>query len=74
MDYRSVNKDTIPDRYPLPCVDELIDAIGARKTVYFTTLDLTRGYHQVKMAEESKEKLHLCVIVACTNFVECRLV
>ena len=56
MDYRSVNKNTIPDRYPLPRVDELIDAIGAHKAVYFTTLDLMRGYHQVKMAEESKEK------------------
>ena len=40
VDYRSVNKDAIRDRYPLPCVDELIDAIGARKAVYFTTLDL----------------------------------
>ena len=56
VDYRSVNKDTIPDRHPLPRVDELIDAIGARKAVYFTSLDLMRGYHQVKMAEESKEK------------------
>ena len=56
VDYRSANKDTIPDRYLLPRVDELIDAIGARKAIYFTTLDLMRGYHQVKMAEESKEK------------------
>ena len=56
VDYRSVNKDTIPDRYPLPCVDELIDSIGSQKAVYFTKLDLMRVYYQVKMAEESKEK------------------
>ena len=56
VDYHSVNKDTIPDRYPLPRVDELIDAIGARKAVYFTSLDLMRGYHQIKMAKKSKEK------------------
>ena len=56
VDYRSINKDTILDRYPLPCVDELLDAIGNQKVMYFTTLDLMRGYHQVKMAEESKEK------------------
>ena len=43
VDYRSVNKDTIPDRYPLPHIHELIDAIGAQKAVYFTTLDLMRG-------------------------------
>ena len=56
VDYRTINKDTIPDRYPLPRVDELIDAIGAQKAVYFTTLDLMRGYHRVKMTEESKAK------------------
>ena len=56
VDYRNVNKDTILDRYPLPRVDELIDTIGSQKAMYFTTLDLMRGYHQVKMAEESKEK------------------
>ena len=49
-------KDTILDRYPLPREDELIDVIGSQKAMYFTTLDLMRGYHQVKMAEESKEK------------------
>ncbi len=59
MDYRSINKDTILDRYPLPRVDELLDAIGNQKAMYFTTLDLMRGYHQVKMAEESKEKTAL---------------
>ena len=74
VDYHSVNKDTIPDRYPLPRVDELIDAIGAHKAVYFTSLDLMRGYHQVKMMRNLRKKLHSYVIVACTNFVECRLV
>ena len=56
VDYRSVNKNTILDRYPLPQVDELIDAIGSQKAVYFTTLDLMRVYHQVKMTEDSKGK------------------
>ena len=56
VDYHSINKDTILDRYPLPRVDELLDAIGNQKAMYFTTLDLMRGYHQVKMAEEFKEK------------------
>ena len=56
VDYHSINKDTILDRYPLPRVDELLDAIGNQKAIYFTTLDLMRGYHQVKMVEESKEK------------------
>ena len=56
VDYRQVNKDTVPDRYPMPRMDELVDAIGRKKGKYFTTLDLMKGYHQVKMDEHSKPK------------------
>ena len=38
VDYRTINKDTIPDQYPLPHVDELINAIGAQKAVYLHKL------------------------------------
>ena len=56
VDYRQVNKDTVPDRYPIPRVDELVDAIGRRKGKYFPTMDLMKGYHQVKMEDQSKRK------------------
>ena len=56
VDYRKLNQDTIPDRYPMPRVDELVDAIGHRKGRYFSTLDMMKGYHQVKMDEQSKCK------------------
>ena len=74
VDYHTINKDIIPVRYPLPRVDEFIDAIGAQKAEYFTTLDLMRGYHQVKMTSCLKPKLHLYVIEAYTGFVECHSV
>jgi len=38
----------------MPRMDELADSIGRRKGKYFTTLDLMKGYHQVKMEEQSK--------------------
>ena len=57
VDYRGVNKDTIPDKYPIPHIDELIDMVGRNKPRVFTFLDLMRGYHQVKMAESSKHKI-----------------
>ena len=56
VDYRGVNKDTIVDKYPIPCIDELIDMVGRNKPKIFTSLDLMRGYHQVKMDEDSKHK------------------
>ena len=56
VDYRQVNKDTVPDSYPIPRVDELVDAIGQRQGKYFSTMDLMKGYHQVKMEDKSKNK------------------
>ena len=43
----------------MPRVDELVDAIEQQKGKYFSTLDMMKGYHQVKMEEQSK---HLPVI------------
>ena len=38
----------------MPRIDELIDRLGKAKFV--TTLDLTRGYWQVPVAESAREK------------------
>ena len=56
VDYRQVNKDTVPDSYLIPRVDELVDATGRRQGKYFSTMDLMKGYHQVKMEDKSKDK------------------
>ena len=56
VDYRIVNKDTVPDRYPIPRIDELVDMVGWNKPKIFSSLDLMRGYHQVRMAEDAKHK------------------
>ena len=56
VDYRAINKITVPDQYPMPRIDELIDTVGRCKGRYFSSLDLMKGYHQVKMADRSKEK------------------
>ena len=40
------------DAYPMPRVDDMIDALGKAK--YITTLDLARGYWQVPVLEESR--------------------
>ena len=55
-DYHALNKDTVPDSYPIPRIDNLVDAIGRRKGKVFSSLDLMKGYHQVRMADTSKWK------------------
>ena len=53
-DYRALNQKTIPDRYPIPHIQDFTaDLNGAR---YFTKLDLIRAYHQIPVAEEDIPK------------------
>ncbi|XP_042201887.1 uncharacterized protein LOC121851863 [Callorhinchus milii] len=54
VDFRRLNKISVADAYPLPRMDESLDALsGAR---YFSTLDLLSGFWQLPLDEESKPK------------------
>jgi deoxyuridine 5'-triphosphate nucleotidohydrolase len=52
IDYRDLNELTIKNAYPLPKIDDLLDALNGAKI--FTTLDLFSGYWQVPLSENAK--------------------
>ena len=52
-DYRRVNAVTVPDAYPLPRVDDLIDEVGQAR--YITKLDLLKGYYQIPLTEDAQQ-------------------
>lgn len=54
VDYRRLNDITVDDKYPLPNINDLFDMLG--KSVYFTTLDLASGYHQIEVETEDRAK------------------
>lgn len=50
VDYPALNEITIKSNFPMPVVEEII-FLGECK--YFSTLDLTAGYHKIPMDPES---------------------
>jgi len=50
-DFRKVNNCTVPDPFPLPRIEDLIDRVG--KVKYLTKLDMARGYWQVPLDDPS---------------------
>ncbi|GBN90817.1 Retrovirus-related Pol polyprotein from transposon 297 [Araneus ventricosus] len=54
VDYRKLNEITIKDSYPLPRIDDTLDALNGSQ--WFSTLDLKSGYWQVDIQHEDKEK------------------
>ena len=54
IDYRGINKITIPNRYPLPNMDKLKERI--RGSQWFMKIDLKNGYHLIRIKKGDKWK------------------
>ncbi|KAE8681992.1 hypothetical protein F3Y22_tig00111277pilonHSYRG00011 [Hibiscus syriacus] len=55
VDYRTLNKVTIKNHYPIPLIADLFDRLGGVKV--YTKKDLQKGYYQVRIAEGDEPKI-----------------
>ena len=49
IDYRELNKYTIPDNYPLPLIETLVTRLRNKKI--FTKFDVRWGFHNIRIKE-----------------------
>ena len=54
IDYRKLNAQTKKDRFPLPRISDILSKLGSSKV--FSTMDLSKGYYQVMIKPEDREK------------------
>lgn len=52
VDYRMLNKKLIPDKHPLPRMDDILDSLGRAR--YFSVVDLQSGFHQIPINPDSR--------------------
>ncbi|CAB0031619.1 unnamed protein product [Trichogramma brassicae] len=52
-DYRRLNAVTVPDRYPLPIIEDLLQESPGK---VFSTVDLQKAFYQIPVAEQDIEK------------------
>ena len=54
VDYRQINAITYKDSYPLPHIDTCLGSMNG--AVWFSTLDLRSGYHNIPIREVDRDK------------------
>ena len=66
-DYRRLNAITIPDRYPLPRIQDV--TANLKGTNIYTKLDLVKGYYQIPMAPSDIQKTAVCTPFGLYEFL-----
>lgn len=56
IDYRRLNVITIPQNYPLPRFEDVVDCVSNNRSKIFSVLDFKAGFHQIPLDAETKHK------------------
>jgi len=67
VDYRMLNKVLARENYPLPLIEDQLDALRGKK--YFSTLDLKDGFYHVAMAAGSIKYTSFITLLGQFEFV-----
>jgi transposase InsO family protein len=54
INYKPLNAITVPDAYPMSRMDDMLAILGQCR--YFSTFDLAKGFYQIQMKDEDKQK------------------
>ena len=60
VDFHQANNHFVGDAFPLPVEEDLISRIGKAK--HLTKFDLSRGFYQIQLREESKPLTAFCAL------------
>ena len=66
VDYRKLNEVTCKDSFPLPRIDDSLDALGGNK--YFSVMDLSSGYWQLGVHPHDQDKTAFVTADGLYNF------
>ena len=53
IDYHKLNNKTIPDRQPIPKIQDMLDCLRGQQ--WFSTLDMSKTYHQGYIHPDSRK-------------------
>ena len=66
VDYRRLNAITYKDSYPLPLIDNCLNALAGAS--WFSTLDLRSGYYNIPIADGDRDKSAFITRKGCHRF------